>query len=465
MAEKARAIPTADELDQALRKIIEREFVSPEIPSKGGLVTATPLLTLECVGGPEMPRPEELAGRMEAIRTLLRKRVGRLCDLSANDLEAARISFEPGESNKEALRIAQAAEVVFQLGGDAKPAPRHKKDLYGKARRLWVAENRDPHPQWFERSQQFTLLLAKLAEWLIEAERAHRSASQRPTVEGDWSNGEQPPAATVAPEDAPSLRSRKKVPVAAALGLLAGALVLSVLLLANRGGSNESPDPSARQPPVVPAPPANKEFGGGEGAKLYEPTCGVLAATEPDPADANPRLAFVDMAVGGRRIRQPPEDYPGGPTFASVVKIRPLEVVQIAALVINQGPAAIARNVVLRLTFPMHSSTNLSITAALAATNARPAETYRNAGIVSLVSLTGEPLRLENFRNVQVQRNEASRTYRWGRFESFPSCALESKRSDRTFDVAMPSPSIDGSLGVGRDDAYRVVMLADVSPG
>ena len=465
MTERTRAIPTADELDQALRKIIEREFVSPEIPSKGGLVTASPLLTLECVGGPEMPRPEELSGRMEAIRALLRRLVARLCNLPADDLRAARISVGPGESNEEAVRIAEAAEAVFQLRGSTKPTPQHKKDLYEQARELWVTEEWSPNPQWFERSPQFDLLLAKLAEWVIEEERAHRVAGERPTVEGDQPEDKKPPAATVAPEDAASPRSRKKRPAAAGLGLLAGVFALGVLLLADMDGPVEKPAPSVQQPPVVPAPPADKEFGGGEGTKLYEPTCGVLADSEPDPADANPRLTFVDMAVAGRRILQPPGDHPGGPPFADIVKIRPFEVAQISALVQNQGPAAIARNVVLRLVFPMHSSTKLSITATVEASNARPAETYQNAGVVSLVSLTGEPLRLENFRNVQVQRNEASRTYRWGRFESFPSCALESKRSGRIFEVAVPSPSTDESLGVGKDDAYRVVMLADVSPG
>jgi hypothetical protein len=465
MAENARVIPTVDELDQALRKIIGREFVSPEIPSKDGLVTASPLLTLECVGGPEMPRPEELADRMEAIRTLLRKLVFRLCNLSKDDLEAARISVEPFDSSEEAARIAEAAEAIFQLHSGTKPKPRHKKDLYEQARNLWVTTERQPHSQWFKRSAQFKLLLAKLAEWLIEAELAHRSASERPPTEGEPSD-EKPPAATVSLEEVSSSRSsRKKRPVAIVLGLLAGAVVLSVPLLASRGGPNENPDLFAQQPPVLPAPPADKEFGGGEGAELNEPTCGVLADSEPDPADANPRLAFIDMAVAARRIRQPPEDYPDGPPFADIVKIRPFEVVQVSALVQNQGPAATARNVVLRLVFPMHSSTRLSITATVEASNARPAETYRNAGVASLVSLTGEPLRLENFRNVQVQRNEATRTYSWGRFESFDSCALESKRSDRTFEVAMPSPSVDGSLGVGRDDAYRIVMLADVSPG
>jgi hypothetical protein len=263
--------------------------------------------------------------------------------------------------------------------------------------------------------------------------------------------------------DSVGTRLARLVKTPAGIGVLL-LLALTALLIVRDLAADSGTPASERQntPARIPAP---ADFGdASQQTKLYEPTCGVLASPEPAPGSASPRLAFVDMDVAGRRIRQPPENHLPS-RFDQVVRIRPYEVLQVSAIVANAGPDAIARDVRLRLTFPTRPSAALSITATAEAPNARPTDTYRTAGVLSVVSLNGQPVRLGNFRNPQLQRNEHDQDFYWGRFESFHDCALESKRSDRSFEIAVPPPSIDGTVGVGLDDAYRVSMLADVMPG
>jgi len=244
-------------------------------------------------------------------------------------------------------------------------------------------------------------------------------------------------------------------------GVLAALLVLAVVSTLALGVVDLSGSPKRQQPSADARDAAvAEEFGSVPQSELFTPTCGVLA--HPDPANRHQRLTVVDMDAAGRLVPQPPDERPL--PFTQVVQVRPFQVFQASVLIQNAGPA-IARNLRLRLSFPTQSSRTAAITAAVEATNARQAQRFRTAGVVSLVSPGGEPFRLGNFRYVTAQRNERRRSLFWGRRERFESCALEAKQTASTYEIAIPPPSMDGTLGVGLDDAYRVSLLADVMPG
>lgn len=296
-------------------------------------------------------------------------------------------------------------------------------------------------------------LLEVIAKSLIQREERARPQEEQQEV------GEEPVAAAPQPES--EMAARRELGRKLVAGVLAGLLVLAIASLFALGIVNLSGSPKRQRSSTDAGDVAAAEkFGSVPQSELFTPTCGVLA--HPDPAERSQRLTVVDMDAAGRLIPQSTEERPL--PFSRVVQVRPFRVFQASALIQNAGPA-IARNLRLRLSFPTQPSRTAAITAAVEATNARPAEKFRTAGVVSLVSPSGEPFRLDNFRYVAAQRNERRNALFWGRFERFDSCALEAKQTAGTYEIVVPPPSTDGTLGVGLDDAYRVSLLADVMPG
>lgn len=229
-------------------------------------------------------------------------------------------------------------------------------------------------------------------------------------------------------------------------------------------------DRDTDRPATTPAPlnfqrtGPSKQFGSKSSTKLHRATCGVLDASNASGADERQRLTSMNLAAAGRAIRQPPEAFPEL-RFADTVRTKPYEVVQISTIVVNWGPEATAREVRMRLHAPTYAARAMSLFLSVEAANVRPDDRRPTADVVALVSHTGRPFRLDNFRSVAVQQNQSKNDFYWGRYEYFPTCALESKRGERSFEVVIPSPSVDGHLSVGLDDAYRVSVLADVIPG
>lgn len=494
MTEEQRPIPDVEDVESALSAIMEPCFAEPAWATDSDVTSAAAVLTLELIGGPSKPRtPGERRERLKKLRALLEKLASSLRKLEAQKIEARiRLDFESDDDHEEAYaqeasRLANAATTIFQLDPEGeRPKALRKHTLYAQAQKRWEdAFEKSLHKRWFERERLKPFLLPTLAEWIIEYEKAHRRRSR--TAEGSKGGGEEPRGESNGPTGAsnkeaeterePPAPTRSPVRFDVDAGLLgsraaligwatAGAAVLLLIVLgAIFGLSSVQQQPlSSPGPSPSPAPPPSKSFGGGAQSKLFQPECGVLAASGADPGEKNRRLAAVDMDFAARRIRQPPEAYPNL-RFGRVVKIRPFEVVQVSAIVQNAGPGPVARGVRLRLSFPTRPSTRTSIAASAEAANTRPDNRFRTSGVVALVSLDGRPFRLGNFRAVTVQGNERKQTLYWGRFERFPDCALESKRTNDGFEVVTPPPSIDGALGAGLDDAYRLSMLADVIPG
>jgi hypothetical protein len=105
-----------------------------------------------------------------------------------------------------------------------------------------------------------------------------------------------------------------------------------------------------------------------------------------------------------------------------------------------------------------------TVSATVEADNAYARGNYRLTEVTSIVSLNRQPLRLTNFRSIQLQRNQSADVYEWGPLEAVASCALESRPTDRYNEFVIPPPSVDGTLAPGRINAYRIFFLADVAP-
>ena len=463
------ALPSKDKLIEELDKFVRIGYITETEPHRDLGV----LLTLRALGGPARPESfSEWRERRDDLRSALR-------EIAETEVKAA-LGDERSDATLKLFRL-----VDLEGKENKRPVYRqHQMSLNALQDDLLAGVKRKKFKE-----EERPVILAAIADALLQREREAWEADQsgkppapidQPAPPKDIDAIEpQPAAADIAasppapdqPEDesAPSRPDSAGTKLARLAKTPAGVGVLLLLaltaLLILRDLTTDGGSPASERQDTPARAPAPAEFGStSQQTKLYEPTCGVFASAKPAPGGAHPRLAFVDMDVGGRRIRQPPDEYPPS-RFDQVVRIRPYEVLQVSVIVANAGPDAIARDVRLHLTFPTRPSAALSITAAAEATNARPTDTYRTAGVLSVVSLTDQPVRLGNFRNPQLQRNERDQDFYWGRFESFPDCALESKRSDRTFEIAVPPPSIDGTVGVGLDDAYRVSMLADVMPG
>ncbi len=259
---------------------------------------------------------------------------------------------------------------------------------------------------------------------------------------------------TVEPEEK---KSSVKVTVQSAAFLIVVSVIAGVIV------SYVDSDSSGETTTAPGTAQESSRYGTPSGIEVSPATCGPFSPDE-QVGGTGRSLALLDMTSAGRRIRQPPESFSQPLDFVDTVRIDPFEVVQISVIVQNPGSREIARDVRLRMVAPTRVGRISAISVSVEADNARSGDRYKTADVVSLVSLSGRPFRLTNFRSAAVQRNRRQTTFDWGRFEYFPSCALEAKRSDESFEVAIPAPSLDGHLATGIDDAYKVSLLADVSP-
>jgi hypothetical protein len=448
----AESIPTETQLREELRVLAGigyQEGSTDSLHRVPGLMGLTLLGEATPTGGAMATRR-----RFDALRSELR------------DVAETEVRAELGEQYRD------AAIKLFCLD-EEKLLPRGEHSLTELQQEL------NDDFGWKESGRTFlTKLRPKLFEVIAHALIQHEERAQHQgeaqEVDDEAKEGETSPAqekggpdesdsAPTAPAPQPESETAMKPKPSRKLGagVLAALFVLAIVSMLVLGvvdlsGSPKRQQPSANAGDVV----AAEEFGSVPQSELFTPTCGVLA--HPDPAERHQRLTIVDMDAAGRLIPQPPEEH--SPPFSRLVQVHPFEVFQASVLIRNAGPA-IARNLRLRLSFPTQSSRTAAITAAVEATNARPTKRFRTAGVVSLVSPSGEPFRLDNFRYVTAQRNERRHSLFWGRRERFQSCALEARQTASAYEIAIPPPSMDGTLGVGLDDAYRVSLLADVILG
>ncbi|MGE5335864.1 MAG: hypothetical protein ACM3JL_00380 [Nitrososphaerota archaeon] len=403
------------------------------------------LIGLKIVGGPALPNGGlEWRERRESLRSLLR-------DVASNEVESIL-----------GVKYREAAIKIFRLDKKRPLEPSAHKKLGEIEDSLDKKFGQEAGGREFYNHHR-RHLLEVIAEALIQREEQARQEEEQPDASTEAEEAEAcPPQEQVKEgesdrESATTPRPDRRLTV----GILAALLVLAVvavfaLEVVGLSGSSKRQEPSSDAGDAT----AEEAFGAAQQSELFTPTCGVLA--HPDPAERRQRLTVVDMDAAGRPIPQPPDER--SLPFSRIVQVRPFEVFQASVLIQNAGPA-IARNLRLRLTFPTRSARAATITAAVEATNARPNEKFRTAGVVSLVSPSGEPFQLGNFRYVTAQRNERRDSLFWGRFERYEACALEAKQTAGAYEIAVPPPSTDGTLGVGLDDAYRVSVLADVMPG
>lgn len=200
MTNELRPDPEIEEISDALEAVVGPEFARPEWAKSRSLREAKPLLTLDSIGGLPMPENSEMPGRIKALRELLQDLVPRLGRLSRSELEeefgsvASPDEGDPYEA--EAARLEDAANVIFQLHDEMFVPKRNKTYLYREAREVWKFDDDNEHPQsqWFKRSAQKRFLLRKLAEWIIEREKAYRKdhLASAPSSLGEGGEGGQP---------------------------------------------------------------------------------------------------------------------------------------------------------------------------------------------------------------------------------------------------------------------------------
>jgi hypothetical protein len=208
MHEERRHLPTKPELFTALDALVDLQLERPEWIEENDLARVANLLTLERVGGPQMPESHERAERLKAVRELLLEIAPRFLKLSQEELEDADLVY-PATKPKggerfahEPKRLHLAARTLFQLQLEKPDREISRKDIRSAGNKIW---GKEPHPdsRWFERERE-KFVLDKLAEWIIETEEAHREANSQP---GD--DAESPPPATETtspPADTPDVR-------------------------------------------------------------------------------------------------------------------------------------------------------------------------------------------------------------------------------------------------------------------
>jgi hypothetical protein len=190
--------PEVDDISRALEALIGPGFAPPQDASDKSITDAKPLLTLECVGGRPLPPHPELPERVVAVRDLLARLVTRFAEpehLPRSRLERKfpHLSSRAGESeenpfDQEAVRLVDAANVIFQLH-DPMPIPkRGKLELWREAREIWKFEEEEkgenPSSMWFKRLR-LGFVCEVLAEWIVDCEKAYREADSPPPPDND----------------------------------------------------------------------------------------------------------------------------------------------------------------------------------------------------------------------------------------------------------------------------------------
>ena len=121
---------------------------------------------------------------MKAIRVLLRRLVARLSNLPTDDLRAARISVGPGESNEEAVLSLRLPRRSFDYP-EARSRRLNMRKTSTSRPESFGYGGVEPKPPVVRAIPAVRSLLAKLAEWVIEEERAGAgSTATPPSVRG-----------------------------------------------------------------------------------------------------------------------------------------------------------------------------------------------------------------------------------------------------------------------------------------
>ncbi|MDQ4144697.1 MAG: hypothetical protein M3198_13330 [Actinomycetota bacterium] len=271
-------VPTKGELADALEAWLRVGYAMGF--TAGPLVTnrrVQRFLSLECLGGPELPRAAETSktkSRVLAAHELLRRVTPNLDRLSEEELaklkDPPRDPYDaleqfPEEGRDERALLKQAATLLFRL--DRKdPADPEPEVTLGTvqvaAAALWKT-----HLKWFrENRRQF--LLDNFATWILETERAYRGeeerASEAPSSESEEDLAvEETPAAAHGPPTRSEATERPSRPARwrrtrwlVGWGTILVALVGLVIVVA-RPFEEEGPAPPspARHTPKERAPP------------------------------------------------------------------------------------------------------------------------------------------------------------------------------------------------------------------
>ena len=161
--------PATGQLVLALEALIDPKFVEPIHLDSADLERVRALLTLWCVGGPEMPEMPERELRFQEVRKRLRTCAAGFLRL---DRQAFPRKFKPADPSDEAYaeesrRLADATVKLFQLGPSRDPG-RDMTSLWRELSDIW-----SKNATWFKR-YRLDYVLAALAEWFVETEMAYR---------------------------------------------------------------------------------------------------------------------------------------------------------------------------------------------------------------------------------------------------------------------------------------------------
>lgn len=202
MHQERRHLPTEPELFAALDDFIELQLKRPEWIEENDLARLASLLTLECVGGPQMPAGDERVDRFQAVRDLLGEIAPRFRDLSQSELlnrDGKPLRYPETEPKgrarygREVKRLCLAARTLFLLVRlDEREVGR--KELRSACNMIW-GKQAHPKSRWFERARE-DFILDKLAEWIRECEDAYRKLNPPQALGGDAGS---PPPITEAP--------------------------------------------------------------------------------------------------------------------------------------------------------------------------------------------------------------------------------------------------------------------------
>jgi hypothetical protein len=214
MLEERRPIPGPHQLRTALKALIEPRFAEPVYLEEDELEAVQDVLTLECVGGPTMPTMPERERRFQEVRELLQSLCKRFEKLPLAELKHLPYPRnEPdGEERyaRELKRLPLGAQTLFQLNTPNADPDIRISIIQSAGNAIW-GKGEYPESRWFERKRQ-KFLLSKLADWVIEVEKAHREANSQPDngVELSPSSAQptSPPADTPVLDEPESLEGR-----------------------------------------------------------------------------------------------------------------------------------------------------------------------------------------------------------------------------------------------------------------
>jgi len=167
------------DLVAGLKALIGPALVPPDLARPDDVACVRSLLTLDSVGGEPLPPKQELAERIQAIRTLLQQFVTELADWPDSRLpEEFRYascikSSDPHQAEMQLL--GEALTTVFQLNVP-KPKKVQVQVLQTAANALY---DKPAYPQvrWFARQRLYKYLLPWIAKWLIDRESQQGSSS------------------------------------------------------------------------------------------------------------------------------------------------------------------------------------------------------------------------------------------------------------------------------------------------